>query len=611
MKRNVLFTLILISIFCVLINNGFAVQMQKTIIDKDKGYQVITIEQEVEQNPIVHSIIESRDEIQLLWQGTDEVSIAGNIYVSSTTGNTFMKWTTNNGRLSLYGDSFTPLWEENYYDKKLYMLEDGSLMASSSFFDANICEPSSSTPIWTQNFGWVSGLALSPDGSTLYVADEVGGQIHIKSIDIATHETNWDTPINCICAHFILSKSGNRILISEYDYVLVIDTEDGTLINQFPNTSQLAPAISDDGSILAFGNYTGTAYIYEYSEISQSYDLLWDFDVEGIGNPWITAVGISGNNETIGIGSYVFNPPDGKLYMFNKFSNTPIWTYGDLGDEVSDIDMSYDGSIIAMGSWGPLDNSLPDFYLFKRESNEPIFTINTPGSIEYLDLSSDGTLCTTGGKAIHSTIMGCGGTLYCMNIDVDPPAPENVVLESNENEVTISWDIPDISDFNYFNLYYSLNNNEFVWLDVVSYPTFSYNLPEPGNYQFYVTTVDNADQESEPSEIVVYEYTSMDSNNLMPMNIRLYQNYPNPFNPSTKIEFSIEQNQQNEPIKIEIYNLKGQKVKKFNIRNVKLGINEVVWNGIDENNNPVSSGIYFYKLKTGNYEHIKKMILMK
>ena len=41
------------------------------------------------------------------------------------------------------------------------------------------------------------------------------------------------------------------------------------------------------------------------------------------------------------------------------------------------------------------------------------------------------------------------------------------------------------------------------------------------------------------------------------------------------------------------------------------GNHSVIWNGTDYNNKPVSSGIYFYKLKTENYEKTKKMILMK
>ncbi|MCD4819168.1 MAG: T9SS type A sorting domain-containing protein [Candidatus Cloacimonetes bacterium] len=105
----------------------------------------------------------------------------------------------------------------------------------------------------------------------------------------------------------------------------------------------------------------------------------------------------------------------------------------------------------------------------------------------------------------------------------------------------------------------------------------------------------------------------------LPMNSVLHQNYPNPFNPSTTISFKIssrvlDQNltRDYKDAKIEIYNLKGQKVKKLEIRNLKLGINEVVWNGKDDNNKSVSSGIYLYQLKAGNvFSETKKMMLLK
>ncbi len=88
-------------------------------------------------------------------------------------------------------------------------------------------------------------------------------------------------------------------------------------------------------------------------------------------------------------------------------------------------------------------------------------------------------------------------------------------------------------------------------------------------------------------------------------------NYPNPFNPTTTISFSVAQTLSF--VTIDIYNVKGQKVKVFTFPNRGLGTSEysVVWNGTDENNKPVASGIYFYKMKTDNYTSTKKMILLK
>ncbi len=98
---------------------------------------------------------------------------------------------------------------------------------------------------------------------------------------------------------------------------------------------------------------------------------------------------------------------------------------------------------------------------------------------------------------------------------------------------------------------------------------------------------------------------------ILPVNCLLYQNYPKPFNPETTISFNITA-EDAENAELVIYNLKGQKVKIFyTFPNRGLGTREVVWNGTDENNQPVSSGIYFYKMKSGNYNETKKMLLLK
>ena len=85
-------------------------------------------------------------------------------------------------------------------------------------------------------------------------------------------------------------------------------------------------------------------------------------------------------------------------------------------------------------------------------------------------------------------------------------------------------------------------------------------------------------------------------------------NYPNPFNPETTIEFY---NPRAGKVTINIYNIKGQLVKSLINQNMAQGTNSVVWDGRDGNNNPIASGIYFYKLETDSKTITKKMILMK
>ena len=87
-------------------------------------------------------------------------------------------------------------------------------------------------------------------------------------------------------------------------------------------------------------------------------------------------------------------------------------------------------------------------------------------------------------------------------------------------------------------------------------------------------------------------------------------NYPNPFNPTTTISFSLN-NENTEDTELMIYNIKGQKIKTLVNELLPAGEHSIVWNGDDELGEPVSSGIYFYKLKTDKFSRTKKMILLK
>ncbi len=102
--------------------------------------------------------------------------------------------------------------------------------------------------------------------------------------------------------------------------------------------------------------------------------------------------------------------------------------------------------------------------------------------------------------------------------------------------------------------------------------------------------------------------TENDSHNVNSPKNTLYQNYPNPFNPTTTISFNISKESN---VELAIYNIKGQKVKMLINNKLAKGTHQIIWNGKDKKNKHVSSGIYFYRLKTGNFTSTKKMILLK
>ncbi len=89
----------------------------------------------------------------------------------------------------------------------------------------------------------------------------------------------------------------------------------------------------------------------------------------------------------------------------------------------------------------------------------------------------------------------------------------------------------------------------------------------------------------------------------------LYSNYPNPFNPNTDISFALPVATTGELV---IYNMKGQKIKTLFTGEIEAEqIYNFTWNGTDDNGQDVTSGIYFYQLKSGTESHLNKMIMMK
>ena len=96
-------------------------------------------------------------------------------------------------------------------------------------------------------------------------------------------------------------------------------------------------------------------------------------------------------------------------------------------------------------------------------------------------------------------------------------------------------------------------------------------------------------------------------------NINL-KNYPNPFylkagnRNRTTIEFSLPTDSE---VKISVYNIKGQKVKTIAADFYAKGKHAISWNGSNNNGKEISSGVYFYKLKTNNRVKYQKAFIIK
>ncbi|MCL2062889.1 MAG: T9SS type A sorting domain-containing protein, partial [Candidatus Cloacimonetes bacterium] len=94
----------------------------------------------------------------------------------------------------------------------------------------------------------------------------------------------------------------------------------------------------------------------------------------------------------------------------------------------------------------------------------------------------------------------------------------------------------------------------------------------------------------------------------IPEKTALLANFPNPFNPITTISFDLAVDS---IVSIDIFNIRGQRVKTVTNEHFGAGSHNVEWNGTDENGRSVGSGIYFYRMVSGDFTDVKRMVLLK
>lgn len=94
----------------------------------------------------------------------------------------------------------------------------------------------------------------------------------------------------------------------------------------------------------------------------------------------------------------------------------------------------------------------------------------------------------------------------------------------------------------------------------------------------------------------------------LPTEFALEQNYPNPFNPTTVIPFDL---RSNAPVTLKIYNVAGELVRTLVDGNLAARSYRLTWDGRNNAGVTVTSGVYFYKLTAGDFQDVRKLVLMK
>ncbi|RMF69527.1 MAG: T9SS C-terminal target domain-containing protein, partial [Calditrichaeota bacterium] len=121
-----------------------------------------------------------------------------------------------------------------------------------------------------------------------------------------------------------------------------------------------------------------------------------------------------------------------------------------------------------------------------------------------------------------------------------------------------------------------------------------------------VTGVRFVSRQLVPMAVEIEDGSSLASE--IPLKFELQANYPNPFNLSTQIRFTLPNAG---PVKLQIFNMKGQLVRTLVDRHMEAGEHRVKWNGQNDQGAVVASGVYVYRLRAGNFKASRRMTILK
>lgn len=250
------------------------------------------------------------------------------------------------------------------------------------------------------------------------------------------------------------------------------------------------------------------------------------------------------------------------------------------------------------------ESSISRSYSKGQVSCEGDYTGGLVGSVAKVNIQDSYSFCNVSGRRYVAGLVGHGSESNCINcysigsVEGDNTASSGLVGPGFETVTNSYWNTETSGKE-------TSDGGEGRTTEEMTYP-HSVNTYVDWDFD----TVWCADEDFRENDGYPYlregSLSVEDNHNSAPLS-KLY-NYPNPFNPETTIYFTIPE-QSN--VQLVIYNIKGQHIKTLINELKEAGEQKIVWNGTDDKGRNVSSGVYFYRLKTNQSDHLNKMLLIK
>ena len=458
MKKNFILTLII----AVMASGNLLAQHHavKTTTEPNKG---ATLEYGISNLSTDRA---TTDEPSIIWEKYESGAMPDDVFYIDATGDYLVYYGLNQKRVTLFDSQGEVKWEKPISSggRAAVSLMGNAIAYSddNELYVVNI----EGTEIFHETFDYpVTHFKLDSDGTRIFVTygryEDSYYAIACYGFGVTKSDPIWvvgDLTVNPV--GISLSKNNARLVVAfaqGYKQIWVIDPMTGDILQNdlyyYDNSPSQDPALSANGDYLAYADFSGMAYLYHWN--GERYESVWTASIAGPGatSTWGCANAISDDGSLIAIGTLDFvnssSGYDGCCYLFNNYSNEPIWTYTGCGDEVTQAAMSDDGSVIGFVTWGPMDHSTPDFFLFRKQSGTPIAELTTPGSMEHIDISATGLYTIIGGKAVHCREMGSGSRVYAIQSIADNMGILNgiVNLEGTENNSGVTITINELEDY--------------------------------------------------------------------------------------------------------------------------------------------------------------------
>jgi len=241
-------------------------------------------------------------------------------------------------------------------------------------------------------------------------------------------------------------------------------------------------------------------------------------------------------------------------------------------------------------------------YGYSTEQN-PTFIYEEPGTYTVTLTINDGEDSIT--KEDYIVVVQPAIADFTAEITQGNAPLEVQFMDMSVGAVSWEWDFGVANDGNRSSLHKLEANVTFQYgYSTEQNPIFIYE--EPGTYTVTLT-INDGESIITKENFIEATLNDMEGESL-PLVTQLKNNFPNPFNPETTISFSLKTAGH---VRLEIFNVRGQKVKVLVNDFKEIGSHSVVWNGTDDIGQSVGSGMYFYLMSTDGYSGVKRMILLK